>query len=544
MATSITSRNSSAFDALPRRSKLSVMITLKNQQPSPINSYTTLDKIDGEVKITSDHDVRFENLSIAFEGTSRTVIEPPGVSSPAIGRYSAFHTFLRLVQPIHEPQYPQPRIIEAGRTYTFPFTFVVPERLLPSSCHHKRSHPQVHAAHTLLPPSLGDPSISGNGSTLLDDMAPQMTQIQYAIRAQVFKASPADASLKVVVDAKRKVRVIPAMDQAPPLSVSDDSEEYRMRKEKDVKKGALRGKLGRIVMAAAQPKAIPVPASATTARSPESIPSTMATVHLRFDPTNEDQQPPRLNRLWTKLKVNTFFAAEPWTDIASKSSSLNWTLNRGVYTETVPLASRCVASAAWQKHTSPSTSPFSSAASSLYRRDSFQSASSVESLTGPSAGYAGETYYTASILVPISLPSTRTYLPTFHSCLSSRTYALEISLSYHTPSPNLTVPTLAIRLPVQISTTESLADASAERGMPKRVSNTGDEFFTPRSIAPPQGDFIERSSTLMIGPGRGRSDTLASTVSATSNMAPPEYSNVPSPLARRLSNRMVVRTAC
>ncbi|OAX77440.1 hypothetical protein ACJ72_08261, partial [Emergomyces africanus] len=67
MAASITSRNSNAFDALSRRSKPSVIITLKDQQTSTINSYTTLDKINGEVKITSDQDVRFEDLSIAFE---------------------------------------------------------------------------------------------------------------------------------------------------------------------------------------------------------------------------------------------------------------------------------------------------------------------------------------------------------------------------------------------------------------------------------------------------------------------------------------------
>ncbi|OJD24982.1 hypothetical protein ACJ73_03650 [Blastomyces percursus] len=537
MATSVTGRGSNAFDTLSLRSKPSVIICLKNLQGSPINSYTTLDKIEGEVSITSDYDVCFANLSISFEGTSRTVIESPGVSGPAIGRYSAFHTFLRLVQPINEQQYPQARIIRAGQRYTFPFTFVVPEHLLPDSCNHKCNHPQVHTEHTLLPPSLGDPTISGNGTTLLDDMTPQMTQIQYAIRAQVFKAA-VNTSLKVLVDTRHKVRVIPAVDQAPPLNVPDDSEEYRIRKEKDVKKGALRGKLGRIVMAAAQPKAIPVPASTA-----EGTPSTMVTLHLRFDPTGENQQPPRLGRVWTSLKVNTFFSAEPWADVPTKNTSLTWALNRGVYTDTVSLASRCVASAKWKKHTG--TSPCASAASSLHRRDSFQSTNSVESLVGPSAEYAGETYYTASILVPISLPSTRAYVPTFHSCLSSRTYALEISLSYHTPSASLTVPTLALRIPAQISTTESLAEASAARRTPERSRNrnTGDEFFTPRSIAPPQVDFSERSPMLSAGAGRGRSDTVLSTES-TLSIAPPEYSNVSSPFARRRSNPTVVRSTC
>ncbi|PGG99548.1 hypothetical protein AJ79_08485 [Helicocarpus griseus UAMH5409] len=562
MAASIRSRNSNVFDSLTRRSKPSVVITLKNQQPGPISSYTTLDTIAGEVSVTADYDTRFESLSITFEGTSRTVIEHPGVPGPQVGRYSAFHTFLRLTQPIEELQYPQPRIIEAGRTYTFPFTFVVPERLLPGACTHKHNHLQVHTAHTLLPPSLGDPLLAGNGSKLLDDMAPQMTQIQYAVRAQLFRSSPTDGKIRTSVDTKRTVRIIPAMDEAPPLSIDDDSDEYCMRKEKDVKKGALRGKLGRIVMAAAQPKAFRVPASApadaaSAAQSEECTPTTMATVHLRFDPINESQQPPRLGMLWGKLKVHTFFATEPWSDLAAKSSSLSWAVNKGIYTDTVPLACRCVASATWHKHTSStntstSTTPSTTPPSSLHRRPSTQSTTSIDSsLTGPSASYSGTTYYTASILVPITLPKNRTYLPTFHSCLSSRAYSLEISLSYHTPSANLTVPTLAIRLPIQVATTESLADASAARGQPRRVRNSADEFFTPRSVAPPSsrtGGLAGRegSGSMIVERGRVRSETLSSTLSGMSSvsMAPPEYSTAGSMFSRRLSSRVPVRTAC
>ncbi|KAK2809741.1 hypothetical protein FQN50_003586 [Emmonsiellopsis sp. PD_5] len=547
MAASITSRNSNAFEAFSRRSKPSVVITLKDQEVSAlVNSYTTLDTIEGEVAITADHDTRFENISITFEGTSRTVIDRPGVGAPTAGRASAFHTFLRLTQPIDEGQYPQPRIAEAGHTYRFPFTFVVPEHLLPHACNHPNNHGQVHTAHTLLPPSLGDAMVAGDGVTLLDDMTPQMAQIQYGIRAQLFKTSPIDGSLKTIVDQKHKLRIIPATDEAPPLSITDDSEEYVMRKEKDVKKGSLRGKLGRIVMAAQQPKGFRVPAMPPKDSDSNSPPTTMTTVHLRFDPINESQKPPRLGMLWSKLKVQTFYATDPWPNLASKTNSLAWTVNRGVYPETVPLASRCVASATWQKHTSttPACSPSTS------RRSSIQSTSSIDSLTGPSAAYTGTTYYTTTILVPISLPTkNRTYLPTFHHCLTARTYALDLSLSYHTPSANLTAPTISIRIPIHISSTESLADASAARGRASIRQSGADEFFTPRSIAPPRTEFLGQSTLVMrgveTGMGRGRSDTLSSTLSGASGAgAPPEYSNVSALFGRRLSNRAVVRTAC
>ncbi|EEH16770.2 hypothetical protein PABG_06857 [Paracoccidioides brasiliensis Pb03] len=543
MVASTTSHSSSAFDRFSRRSKPSVVINLNSQQPSMTNSYSTLDTIKGEVIVMSDSDIRFEDIFITFEGTSKTVIERPGIAGPSVDRYSAFHTFLRLIQPIDESQYPQPRNIEMGRRYTFPFTFVVPERLLPNSCCHKHNHQQVHAAHTLLPPSLGDPVLAENGSKLLDDMGPGVAQIQYAVRAQLSKASSVDDSPKVFVDAKQKVLIIPATDEAPPLNILDDNEEYCMRKEKDVKKGALRGKIGRIVMAAAQPKALRIPASAAAdaAGSEECVPTTMATVHLRFDPVNEDQQPPRLGKLWGKLKVNTFFGTEPWNDIPSKTSALAWALNQRVYTKTISLATRCVASATWQKHSS--TTPCSSAPPSLHRRDSIQSTSSVESLPGPTAGYTGDTYYTTSVLVPINLPKTRTYVPTFHSCLTSRTYTLEMSLSYHTPNANLIAPTLAIRVPIQVSTTKSLANACAVRRQPNRVRNTEDEYFTPRRVAPPQTHCIERSQLLVTGVRRGQSDPFFSAVPSTSALAPPEYSNESSAFAKK-PNQTVVGNTC
>src|SRR5204863_3154064 len=100
-----------------------------------------------------------------------------------VGRTSVLHTVLKLIQPIDESLYPQPRIAEAGRTYAFPFTFVVPERLLEHVCNHSTNHPQVQDAHTRLPPSLGDPMLAASGSALPDDMAPLMCRIQYAIRA-------------------------------------------------------------------------------------------------------------------------------------------------------------------------------------------------------------------------------------------------------------------------------------------------------------------------------------------------------------------------
>ncbi|KAI1990899.1 hypothetical protein LOZ54_002290 [Ophidiomyces ophidiicola] len=515
MPPSTRSRSTGTFDSFSRRGKPTVEISLKDEQLARISTYTSLDAIQGDVILTTDSDVRFDQLCITFVGTSHTVIERPGYAGPTIGQSSAFHTFLKLQQPIDETQYPQPRILEAGRRYTFPFTFVVPERLLPHACRHCVNHRLVHAAHTHLPPSLGDPMLAGRGSKLLDDMCPQMCQVQYQIRARLIRFEQADFAPKTIVDVGKKVRIIPATDEEPPLDVSGDSREFCMRKEKTVKKGALRKRTGRIAIAAAQPKAFRLP-PVRSAISETTQPSTMVKLHIRFDPENELQAPPRLGSLWTKLRVNTFYSTAPSSDFPVKSSGIAWDLHQGVYSDSVCLASRCVASASWEKHTqSPSASPCDS------RRSSINSTCTTASsfLPGPTACFAGKMYYTATVLVPISLPAHKTYMPTFHSCLTSRTYSLNICLSFNPPNvgPFTTHQTLSLRIPVQVTGAESLAEA-VSRGE-EANADLVDEFFTPRTLTPPPHEYVEQARfDRMIRP----SDMVS---------APPEY--VPPPLLGR-----------
>lgn len=505
-------------------------------------TFTTLDSIRGEAVIAADADTRFDQVTISFTGTSRTVIELPGVAAPTVGTSSAFHTFLRLVQPIEDDQYPAPRVLEAGKEYRFPFTFVVPEQLLPYACNHDTLHAQTKAAHTRLPPSLGDPMVAGDGSALLDDMAPEMVQIQYGVRVKLSRKCPTGGTMSTLLERSRKVRVIPASEEQAPLDVLDDSQEYRMRKEKDVKKGALRGKLGRLVMTAAQPRPFRLPQMHSEQQQQPA--TTTATVHLRFDPVDEMQQPPRLGTLWSKLKVNTWYATEPWADTPSKTANLAWSHDKGMYAQTVCLATRCVASASWKKHTghTPQTSPCPSTAPS--RRGSIQSDCSDASDASTSshynpytatASYAGKTYYTASLIVPVTLPKTRAFVPTFHSCLSARTYALDMCLSYHTPSTSLTAPQISIRVPVQVMGPGTLLDASH---IYATSAQQAEEYFVPRTIMAPRPEYTQRANLRrdsQVARGLERSTTVSSAISASTashtvaTAPPPEYSTFARP---------------
>ena len=155
--------------------KAVVEITLTNEQKDEfVPRYTSLDEIQGEVSITAPCDTSFDDIYITFEGSTRTFVEKVATTSPTSGRTEAFHNFMRLVQPLDLSLFPHPRVIEARKTYKFPFTFVVPDTLLPQACRHPKKAGFPEAGHMTLPPSLGDPLVASMGKSLMDDMAPEM----------------------------------------------------------------------------------------------------------------------------------------------------------------------------------------------------------------------------------------------------------------------------------------------------------------------------------------------------------------------------------
>ncbi|CAG7983141.1 unnamed protein product [Penicillium nalgiovense] len=487
-ATSIISSGSDKLDAWTRRSQPKIEIRLAGQTPGHVNSYTTGESIDGSITVTVDHETRFDEIEIAFEGVSRTTVER--ASCP--GRTGSQQMFLKLRQPIDEIEYPTPRVLESGRLYEYPFTFVVPDRLLPQVCTHTKKNAHIQRSHTMLPPTLGDPILASNGKTLLDDMAPNMSQIAYTVRASVLQKQLTGHGVVAIAAIAKKVRIIPTVEEEPPVEISG-SPSLCTRKEKSVKRGTLRGKLGRIVASSSQPKPIQL---LPPAGEPTDTVSTVATVNLRFDPVG-DEQPPPLGTMSSKLRANTFFSAAPWEDFPSTTGMPFAHIGCGLYTENVPLMTMCVASAQWTKQSS---------AADLMRRDSTDSSSS-DSSTGPSSTFSGDTYYTASVVVPVTLPKSKAFVPTFHSCLMSRVYALDLCLTYHTPAANLMTPTISLRLPVQFTSQAKCAEPIKTTLGVTVTQRELEEFFHPRNVTSPT-DFSAHTRSDVVDVG----------------LAPPEYS--------------------
>jgi hypothetical protein len=402
------------------------------------------------------------------------------------GRTEANHRFLVLRQPIAESDFPSPRIFEAGRTYQFPFLFAIPEQLLPKCCSHDVTSDQVRACHLMLPPSLGDAELAGFGSTLLDDLAPAMSKIVYMIKCRIAHQRGTEG-ISVLGEKIKKVRIKPALSEQPPLDL-DGSKEYRPYDEKTVRKGLFKGKLGTLSTRTIQPKPLVLPGRRAAAADVVPI-TTMAKLLLRFDPAEEVNDPPKLGSLATKIKVTTHYASSPRKAFPNRAT-FGFDVSQGMYAQAVPLANLCIASAPWEKH---------SAEENIERRDSGVSedlatvnaeAVFAAGILPASKDYKNGTFYTAQILVPITLPTNKNFIPTFHSCLVSRTYTLNLQFAAHGSS------SFNLKVPIQIcaeGTDTGIANARA-RSIEDTVLREAADVWTPRSVAPPSFDEINTGS--------------------------------------------------
>jgi len=492
-------RGSVTLEALTRgirrKSELEVVLDGKDEF---VRTYSTFDQIKGHVQLNFAKDTLIDDLNIVFEGQAQTFVERIAAASATSGRTTGRHVFLRVQQPISSESLPENMLAKANATYIIPFTFVVPNRLLPYVCSHNVENDEVRKAHLRLPPSIGDPLLSGAGNVLMDDLSPEMAKVCYSIKAKVGKVSPATGRLLDVEEKIARLRIVSTREEEPPLPIGEESTSYVLRKEKNVRKGVFKvgKKLGRLTAEVAQPRSLRLPALRSTHNLPV---TTMAAVTLRFDPATQQEQPPQMANLSAKLRVYTFFGAAAYKMIPELSRRDIWSTVHGMYPETVTLSCRNIGSVTWTKHNPENSKRMSSGdGDELKRRESnfstesSTSSNSSSSIPGASSAYdSSSPFYTAKVLVPISLPHTATsgdtnqtttkspvslnrnskrivFVPTFHSCIVSRTYALELGLSFHpasssgTSSNTLSHSSLTLRTPIQISQEGAEAVAADE----------------------------------------------------------------------------------
>ncbi|KAL3483958.1 hypothetical protein BJX62DRAFT_244389 [Aspergillus germanicus] len=354
----------------------------RGELSSYISSYTTGDEIRGVVVFEPSYNVRFDDIQISFIGEQNA--------------HKDYHQFLNIVQFLSVEE----EILHRNQKYLFDFIFQVPDILPQSSCIHTSAAAIVKAAHIRPPPSFGDATTSGFGGKLRDDFAPTGCQISYFIQFQVNRFNSLSRRGEPLFMKRQKLRIKPALDGNLMGSHPDlVRNEYCL--PRGVKTIYATGKrqnraesvLGQFSVSIDEPIRIWLPS-----RDPHLLISQTARLTLFYQPCNSGSNsaattlPPELQSFESQIVATTFFTGG--TDATN-----------GVCYQ--PLAKREFLGQPMNFY-DKRFPPFLREIPRTLRWD-----------------YQAETgAYTASLQVPVTLPR-ENFIPTFHSCLISRVYALK-----------------------------------------------------------------------------------------------------------------------
>ncbi|KAI0144325.1 arrestin [Xylariaceae sp. FL1272] len=418
-----------------------MVVHIDNHYQSKI--YTTSSVVSGHIEVNVHQDVDFSLLQILLLGTSRTRID--AVSIPQ----ATSHTFLKLTMPIPREFYPEPRRFEAGSIYTIPFHFVIPDQLTINACSHHVSNETLKEQHVRLPPTLG--------TWDKDDFAPLMSRVTYQIRARAYNDNAEGQSVKAM-EATQEIKVLPVVPEDAPLVVSKHDKLYAMSKTKTLRKSILSAKSGKITLSAKQPRPVMLNYDTRSAGIP------LAELDLVFQPTSNESQPPKITSVSSKISAVTYYSAggvNQYPNLKDWSRSYG-SEGRGSYTGSVSLPTASIENVSWKQHISEQARRDSGYCSEMLT-DSDQAAA-VSSGQGrrARANKGAPYYYAAKIQLPIDVPvSKRQFVPTFHSCITSRVYVLSMTVTLSTSTGSSTNMTLSVPLQVGVAPQRgSLVDAT------------------------------------------------------------------------------------
>lgn len=140
---------------------------------------------------------------------------------------------------------------------------------------------------------------------------------------------------------------------------------------------------------------------------------------LCYRPHRANHHLPKLNNVAGSLVIKNYYALTPWNDIPSEEVLCN--PHRALCEYSIGLPERTYGPIDWVRQ---STGHSASEIAELdehtlpppYSRDK--------------SGQGEQVFYTADLSFPLMLPSDKSFVPTFHSCLASRMYELRVRLKF------------------------------------------------------------------------------------------------------------------
>lgn len=391
-------------------------------------AFTSLERFTGKLTIKALVDTSFDNLEIKLTGTSRTYGRRVVPQAPNARTVTTSHRFLELTQPDLLLHIPENRSFKQGRIYEFPFEFAIPDRMLPTTCRHVVASPLVHTYHTSMPPSFGDYELAD-----VTDYAPKHASVKYRVVANVQDRSETGEPSEIA-SASEPICFIPK-ERAGGADVEAWDPMRLSQAEMSVSKLWTKP-TGKVAITSAQSTPFVLKDFRKSVWRSEL--SGQVKINLIFWPVNDEAKPPGQIDFNAILRTTTVSAVSPLTQLPSDDP---WS-GPQIDTHTAPsiiLSSRQFGDIEWV-HDSPENAQLHEYRPSYEAPPAYATAQ----------GMASKLCYTAQITVSLDATSTSLLVPTFHSCLITRAYDLDLKLSLPGSAIGLG-PTMQIRLPVRIT---------------------------------------------------------------------------------------------
>ncbi|KAH6962743.1 hypothetical protein DER45DRAFT_590669 [Fusarium avenaceum] len=345
--------------------------------------YSSGSVVKGHLVISPATDICASSIIISLDGT--TTIRTVGQKLTT----TTTHHFLKMDLISSDVFNLISKTLKKNQIYKIPFQFILPNELDPTACTHNAVSATITDKHLLLPPTMG-------GMWDRDDMSPGVVEIRYGINACIAATTSLSTDQTQDLMATRAIQFIPRSTESPPVHVSLTGPRYKLQGTKYLGSNSFKQPLGVISATAMQPEPLHLQSYGTVI-TPSSV-----DVTLTFNPDNDTTPPPKLEGVSLSVRSCTWHQAELYQAFPDQIETPSF---RQPFTSTIALTVECP-QITWTRH--------------------------VDSrLDDKNQGNTSAAFYSSTLRLPLSLSSIgKMFLPTFHSCLVSRTYEVCLRLTF------------------------------------------------------------------------------------------------------------------
>ncbi|CAG1990197.1 unnamed protein product [Fusarium graminearum] len=422
---------SKILNYIPSRANPSCQVEIDIHGHYESKVYTTGSTVQGFIRLTSRNKTPFQSIQVNFRGTASTR------QAFQYGTPFTTHTFMNISISILEDFFPTGHVLEAGESHSIPFIFEIPSDLSSNACSHQNT--AVRERHLLPPPSLG--------SWMKSDLTDGSTYVDYGIRARLVLGNDGFAE-KRFVDQNISLKVIPMLPEQPPINISTFNSQYRLFQTRKIRRNLVGAKEGILEVSTTQPR--PMTLNLDHLQASES----QLAIDLEYVSLSQRRTPPDIRIKSAVIETVTSFSLGRVGYLPDHDDTMSSTIS-GVapWVASHPLLLQGVTEVNWEKAANGIPSPEQERRASEPIRiapdcaRTMTSPSTTRSSIDKDYSQSEALIYKATMTQPFMLPTEKLlFLPTFHSCMVSRTYRIRITLA--TKAHGTTV---SLVLPFQIT---------------------------------------------------------------------------------------------